>query len=128
MKRTLKVVLVYLAVIALGWLDQSRGQENAAEPTTSAGQVVPNTAAVDQVVPGGAGRVAAAAGKEPDWSPIVIPRGEYREYIKSMPIEERPYRPLHFYGNTIRRNHYRGNPLPMPRDLGKTAIELIRPR
>ncbi len=51
MKRTLKVVLVYLAVIALGWLDQSRGQENAAEPTTSAGQVVPNTAAVDQVVP-----------------------------------------------------------------------------
>jgi len=65
---------------------------------------------------------------EPGWSPIVIPTGQYREQIKSMPIEMRPYRPLHFYGNTIRRNHYRGNPAPMPRDISTTATELIRPR
>jgi len=72
-----------------------------------------------------AGSVVAA---EPGWSPIVIPTGQYREQIKSMPIEMRPYRPLHFYGNTIRRNHYRGNPAPMPRDISNTATELIRPR
>jgi hypothetical protein len=65
---------------------------------------------------------------EPTWSPIVIPTGEYREQIKSMPIEQRPYRPLHFYGNTVRRNHYRGNPVATPRDLGTTAGQLMRRR
>lgn len=70
----------------------------------------------------------SAAAAEPGWSPIVLPTGEYREQIKSMPIEKRPYRPLHFYGNTIRRNYYRGNPAPMPRDIVTTATELVRPR
>lgn len=69
-----------------------------------------------------------AVSAEPGWSPIVVPTGEYRAQIKSMPIEERPYRPLHFYGNTIRRNHYRGNPVPMPRDMRTTATELLRSR
>ncbi len=69
-----------------------------------------------------------ASSAEPGWSPIVLPTGEYREQIKSMPIELRPYRPLHFYGNTIRRNYYRGNAAPMPRDIVTTATELIRPR
>jgi len=69
-----------------------------------------------------------AAAAEPGWSPIVIPTGEYREQIKSMPIEQRPYRPFHFYGNTIRRNHYRGNQSPLPRDIFTTATELVRPR
>lgn len=61
-------------------------------------------------------------GAEPGWSPVVIARGEYREQIKSQPIEQRPYRPFHFYGNTVRRQHHRGNPLPMPRDLA-----IVRP-
>lgn len=69
-----------------------------------------------------------ASSAEPGWSPIVLPTGEYREQIKSMPIELRPYRPLHFYGNTIRRNYYRGNPAPTPRDIVTTATELVRPR
>ena len=73
----------------------------------------------------GSGPVGAA---EPTWSPIVIPTGEYREQIKSMPIEQRPYRPLHFYGNTVRRSYYRGNPVAMPRDMRTTAGELIRRR
>jgi hypothetical protein len=72
--------------------------------------------------------IEQARSAEPGWSPIVIPTGEYREQIKSMPIEQRPYRPLHFYGNTIRRNHYRNNPAVMPRDVRTTATELIRPR
>ena len=52
----------------------------------------------------------ASAQQEPGWSPVVIPTGAYREAIKSMPIELRPYRPFHFYGNTIRRNYYHGAP------------------
>ncbi|WP_442508782.1 hypothetical protein SH528x_000314 [Novipirellula sp. SH528] len=51
---------------------------------------------------------------EPGWSPIIIPTGDYRQEIKSMPIEQRPYRPGHFYGNTVRRMHYRGEVLPRP--------------
>ena len=67
-----------------------------------------------------------AQGQEPKWHPKVIVRGEERAQIKSTPIELRPYRPLHFYGNTKRRKHYRGNPLPMPRDILRTGIFLIR--
>ncbi len=65
---------------------------------------------------------------EPGWSPVILPTGDYRDQIKSMPIEQRPYRPLHFYGNTVRRNFYRGNPVPMPRDLRTTTGELVRRR
>ena len=53
------------------------------------------------------GSVDPASAAEPGWSPIVLPTGQYRQRIKSMPIEQRPYRPLHFYGNTVRRNYYR---------------------
>ncbi len=31
-----------------------------------------------------------------------------RREIRAMPILERPSRPGHFYGNTVRRNYYRG--------------------
>ena len=55
-------------------------------------------------------QVADQAQAEPGWSPVVIPTGAYREQIKSMPIEQRPYRPFHFYGNTVRRSYYRGTP------------------
>ncbi len=56
-------------------------------------------------------------GAEPGWSMQVIATGEFRQEIQSTPIEKRPYRPLHFYGNTIRRQHYRGTALPLPRGL-----------
>ena len=36
------------------------------------------------------------------WSPIILPVGEYRREIKSMPIEHRPGRLLHVYGNSVR--------------------------
>ncbi len=58
---------------------------------------------------------SSADAAEPGWSPVIIATGEYRQQIESMPIEMRPYRPLHFYGNTVRRNYYRGTPIPTPR-------------
>lgn len=54
---------------------------------------------------------------EPGWSPVVIATGDYREQLEKTPIVNRPYRPFHFYGNTVRRRHYRGMAVPMPRDL-----------
>ena len=59
--------------------------------------------------------VSTSAAQEPGWSGVVIARGELREQIRSTPILERPYRPLHFYGNAVRRAHYRGSPLARPR-------------
>lgn len=61
--------------------------------------------------------VSPAEASEPGWLPVVIARGEQREQIQSLPIEDRPYRPLHFYGNTVRRMHHRGTPLPSPAGL-----------
>lgn len=58
---------------------------------------------------------SSADADEPGWSPVIIATGEYRQRIESTPIEQRPYRPLHFYGNTVRRNYYRGTPIPTPR-------------
>jgi len=42
------------------------------------------------------------------FDPRVVTFGETREQIKSTPITERPNRPLHVYGNTVRRRHHRG--------------------
>ncbi len=54
-------------------------------------------------------------GAEPGWyGRVVLPPAE-RAVIERTPILERPYRPLHFYGNTVRRRHYRGTALPVPR-------------
>ena len=57
----------------------------------------------------------SAGGAEPGWSPVIIATGPYRKQIEATPIEQRPYRPLHFYGNSVRRLHYRGTVLPVPR-------------
>ncbi len=61
--------------------------------------------------------VENARAEEPGWSCVVIATGEYREQIKATPIEMRPYRPFHFYGNTVRRKYHRGTALPVPRSL-----------
>ena len=42
------------------------------------------------------------------FDPRIVTFGESREQIKNTPILERPYRPLHVYGNTARRRHHRG--------------------
>ena len=51
--------------------------------------------------------VSMAVAQESDRLPIIA-RGQLREEIKSTPILDRPNRPLHFYGNTVRRQHARG--------------------
>lgn len=38
-----------------------------------------------------------------DWYPYVVARREDREWIRNTPIELRPNRPMHFWGNTRRR-------------------------
>lgn len=42
------------------------------------------------------------------FDPRVITFGSERDQIKSTPIEQRPYRPLHVYGNSVRRRQARG--------------------
>ena len=56
--------------------------------------------------------VAESAAQQPGWSPVIIATGQYRQQIKSLPIEQRPYRPFHFYGNSIRRSYHGGAPTP----------------
>lgn len=41
------------------------------------------------------------------FDPRVVTFGTSRAEIKSTPIEKRPYRPLHVYGNTVRRRVHR---------------------
>jgi len=57
---------------------------------------------------------AEAAGS--GFDPRIVTFGDAREQIKSTPITERPNRPLHVYGNTVRRRHDRGAaPAPVRR-------------
>jgi len=42
-----------------------------------------------------------------DFDPRVVTFGAEREQIKNTPIEKRPNRPLHVYGNSVRRRQGR---------------------
>ncbi len=53
-----------------------------------------------------------AAPPAPSWSRQIIPTGQDRVIVKSTPVEMRPNRPLHIYGNTVRRRYNRNTPLP----------------
>ena len=46
------------------------------------------------------------------FDPRVVTFGESRDQIKSTPITQRPYRPLHVYGNSVRRRHQRSSTAP----------------
>ena len=69
--------------------------------------------------------IPVVAHQEPGWLGVVIARGELREQIEATPILDRPYRPLHVYGNTVRRNYYRGAPGPRVRDVAQGAGALV---
>jgi hypothetical protein len=64
---------------------------------------------------------ASASGQEPGWSGRVIAFGEQRARIESTPIIYRSYRPLHFYGNTVRRRYYHGTALPLPTEVVRAS-------
>lgn len=49
----------------------------------------------------------AHAAKSTGFDPRVITFGAEREQIRNTPIENRPYRPLHVYGNAVRRRVHR---------------------
>ena len=57
---------------------------------------------------------SVAAAQEPGWSMAVNPMGNEARQIRQQDILNRPYRPGHVYGNTVRRMHYRGHPFPVP--------------
>lgn len=61
--------------------------------------------------------VSSLSASEPGWDLRVVTFGESREQIKQTPILDRSYRPLHFYGNTVRRVHYRGTAVPVPKAI-----------
>lgn len=56
-------------------------------------------------------------GQEPGWASDIVVNETVRQQVDATPIVDRPYRPLHFYGNTVRRVYYRGTALPAPRDF-----------
>ena len=64
--------------------------------------------------------------QEPGWTGEVIASPDERAVLASTPIINRPYRPLHFYGNTVRRLHYHGRVLPTPQEMRRTAVLLGR--
>jgi hypothetical protein len=90
---------------------------------------VANSAQPAAVAPSQAPPVASPspppAGPEPRWSGSVFAQGAELERIESTPIHLRPYRPFHVYGNSVRRMHYRGNPIPTWRDLQHSALVLL---
>ena len=51
------------------------------------------------------------------FDPRVVTFGSDRDQIKSIPIEKRPNRPLHVYGNSIRRRHDRAMQSPPRGDV-----------
>ena len=57
-------------------------------------------------------QISLIAGQEPGWTNRIIVPGYEEAARQATPIIERPYRPLHFYGNTIRRMHYHGRVRP----------------
>lgn len=48
-----------------------------------------------------------ARARDASFDPRVITFGDSRDKIKATPIEKRPNRPLHVYGNSVRRRHSR---------------------
>jgi hypothetical protein len=67
----------------------------------------------------------AANNGEPGWLGVVVARGELKREIEATPIVDRPNRPLHFYGNAVRREYYRGSARPRAADVVKGSGALI---
>ena len=68
-------------------------------------------------------RSSSASGvNSPAYYPFVIAPPKDRQWIRSMPIEQRPSRPLHVYGNRVRQNYTVG---PTTRRLQASRARVI---
>lgn len=71
--------------------------------TLEAQQLVRNAVTRAASVPLSLGANRSANAASGNWYPYVIAREQDRAWIREMPIESRPNRPLHFWGNSRRR-------------------------
>lgn len=64
---------------------------------------------------------------EPGWTHGVVLFGDERAKKDATPILQREYRPFHFYGNTVRRQYYRGSVRPSLSDgLQAVRVTVVR--
>ncbi len=70
---------------------------------------------------------AAVAGQSRAVGPIIA-FGETKRQIEATPILDRPYRPLHFYGNTVRRRNSRGLPVNVPATAAAPSAAVAQPQ
>ena len=68
---------------------------------------------------------SVSSAQEPRWEPGVVATGARRDQLESTPLLHRPYRPLHLYGNTLRRMHYRGRAIPQLQDVRASFRKLL---
>lgn len=61
--------------------------------------------------------LSASFGREPNLTAAMSARSQMRQQIAATPLLERPNRPGHFYGNTVRRAYYRGAAPARPSSL-----------
>lgn len=79
------------------------------EPVPKKGEFVPmRTMLLAALLAAVVASDVACAASQTGFDPRIVTFGTAREEIKSTPITHRPYRPLHVYGNTVRRRHARG--------------------
>ena len=83
---------------------------------------------IQWVVLGSVLAAAVALAGEPGWESGVIKFGAERQKIQQTDVLHRPYRPLHFYGNTVRRRHYRGRAIPSVRNVSRVRAARSRLR
>ena len=72
------------------------------------------------------GATPSLVAQEPGWSRSIIIVGPESDALNQIDPRLRPYRPFHFYGNSLRRAYYRGNPLPTLDDLG-SGLQAVLP-
>lgn len=114
------LAIVFLVAGSLAICNRADAQFPIAEQTHRASQheVIPAYKPIPQsyeITPHQA--FPARACQEPGWCGVVFAQGALKEQIDATPMELRPYRPFHFYGNTVRRLHYRGTALPTVLDI-----------
>ncbi len=68
-----------------------------------------NTFIVQSAQPPGAAEASATLST--NWYPYVIARPADRHWIEATPIDARPNRPLHFYGNAVRSGRLPHGPI-----------------